>query len=418
MPVAPFDLEFLLAPVAAEEFFSRHWEQAPLVVSRREPGRYASLLGVSDLDFIISTAFTIEKSAVEALGNTAVKKFLKGDRAAHVAELYDAYRRGATLRVNRVQRYWKPLREACRGLERRFGFPARANLYCTPGGAAPSKRHYDTHDVFVLQISGRKSWRVFRPVVELPLANVPPLPFEERSEMLKYARGGPRKGRASIGEEESGPPLLEFTLEAGDLLYMPRGFVHEAWTADDASAHVTVGLHVLTWLDLLTVALARVSNRDVRFRRALPVRFSGGEGPDDEAGELFAALAETFARQAGIKDAFEEVASSFVQSRQAVGDGTLAAAADGGGDILGETLLEHRPGLLCRYARNGATAGLVSAHSALWMPEAFAAALRFVARTAAFRVRDIPGGMTENSKLALARRLIQDGFVRVAASAE
>jgi len=52
----------------------------------------------------------------------------------------------------------------------------------------------------------------------------------------------------------------ELMLTAGDLLYMPRGFLHEAWTTDEPSTHLTVGLHVVRWLDLLSVALAQVSN--------------------------------------------------------------------------------------------------------------------------------------------------------------
>jgi ribosomal protein L16 Arg81 hydroxylase len=408
MSLSSFHLESLLAPISLAEFFSDYWEKAPLVSAQRDPSHYQALLGVSDIDFILSSAFTSDKAAVEALGTVEVKKFLKGDLARHLSELYDAHRRGSTIRINRVQRYWKPLRELCRSLEQSFKFPVRANLYCTPAPAAPSQRHYDTHDVLVLQISGSKSWRIFQPLVQLPLATVPPLPFEERTEMLKYARGGPRKGRASITGDECGPPISEFVLGAGDLLYVPRGFPHDAWTTDEPSTHVTIGLHVVRWLDLLSVALAQVSNRDVRFRQALPT------DPEvrNEVEELFSSLVKEFALQANLKDAAEELASSFVQSRQAVGDGTLAGSIPAT-DIEGHTLLEHRPGLLCRFAQNGGAVGIVSAHSALWMPAGFDQALRFIASTREFRPGEIPGPITENSKLSLARRLIQDGFVRV-----
>jgi ribosomal protein L16 Arg81 hydroxylase len=409
MSASPFHLESLLAPISLDEFFSGYWEKAPLLCARREPSRYQALLGVSDIDFIVSSAFSLDKTAVEALGTAEVKKFLKGDFATHVSELYDAYRRGSTIRVNRVQRNWKPIRELCRSLEQSFEFPVRVNLYCTPASASTSTRHYDTHDVLVLQISGGKSWRIFKPLVDLPLESVPPLPFEERTAMLKYARGGPRKARANIDDDECGDPLSELTLTAGDLLYIPRGFIHEAWTTDEPSTHVTLGLHVVRWLDLLSVALAQVSNRDVRFRQALPT----GPGARNEFEELFTALVEVFARQANLKNAAEELTSSFVQSRQAIGDGTLAGSI-ANTDIDGNTLLEHRPGLLCRFAQNGGAVGIISAQSALWMPPGFNEALRFVVATRQFRASEIPGPMTDNSKLSFARRLIQDGFVRIA----
>ncbi|MCM3904248.1 MAG: cupin domain-containing protein [Pyrinomonadaceae bacterium] len=408
MSLSPFHLESLLAPVTLNEFFSDYWEEAPLVVSHDEPGRYRALLEISDIDFILSSAFTADKTAVEALGASEDKKSLKEVSATQVSELYDAYHRGSTVRVNRVHHNWKPIGELCRSLEQSFKFPVRANLYCTPASASTSPRHYDTHDVLVLQISGRKSWRIFKPLVPLPLETVPPLPFEERTSMLKYARGGPRKARANIDDDECGEPLKELTLTTGDLLYIPRGFLHEAWTTDEPSTHITVGLHVVRWLDLLSVALAQVSNRDVRFRQALPT----GLDARDDLKELFSSLADVFAQQANLRDATEELASSFVQSRQAVGDGTLAGSS--AADIDGNTLLEHRPGLLFRFAQNGGAVGIVSAHSALWMPPGFDEALRFIAKTREFRAGDIPGAITNNSKLSLARRLIQDGFMRIA----
>jgi len=403
-----YTLESLLAPVTLNRFFSEYWEKAPLVISRQEPARYRALLELSDIDFILSSAFTRDRAGVEVLSTAEVKSSSKEVSASQVSEFYDSYHRGSTVRVSRVHRHWKPIGELCRSLEQSFEFPVRANLYCTPAAASTSPRHYDTHDVLVLQISGQKNWRIFEPLVTLPLESVPPLPFEERTPMLKYARGGPRKGRANIDDNECGQPVNELRLTAGDLLYIPRGFLHEAWTTDEPSTHITVGLHVVRWLDLLSVALAQVSNGDVRFRQALPAGSDASSGLED----LFSSLVNVFARQASLKDAAEELGSSFVQSRQAMGAGTLAGSISSA-DINGNTLLQHRPGLLCRFAQNGGAVGIVSANSALWMPPGFDEALRFIATTREFRAGDIPGPITDNSKLSLARRLIQDGFVRV-----
>ena len=408
-----FDLEFLLAPVSVAEFFSRHWERTPLFVSRREPERYASLLVTSELDDIISNAFAQQKSSIEALGDDEATRRLEAREAMHVAEIYEAYGRGATIRVNRAQRYSKSLREMCARLEQLFGFPVRANLYCSPASAQRSPRHYDNHDVLVLQLSGRKQWRVYNPVVQLPLANVPPLPFEERTEMLKYARGGPRKGRANIDDAEAGAPTHELTLEAGDLLYLPRGFVHEAWTSDAASAHLTVGLHVLTWLDLLTVALAQVSNRDERFRKSLPIDFDGDTESTLSLKEHLDELLQVFVRQADARQAANELVTSFVRSTQSTGEGALVSAGDATTINL-DTRLERRTGVICRFIAEGEMVGLASSQTILWMPKSFAPALRFAARTHRFRPADIPGHLGDNSKLALARRLIQDGLLRIA----
>ena len=409
MQASKMNLDFLLAPVGREEFFARHWEQQPLIVARREPGRYAGLLDASDLEFVISSACEL-KSAVELLGDPAgAGGVTPADNAVAVLK---AFRRGATVRVYSVQRLWKPLWTLCRELEQLFGFPVNANLYCTPARAQGAPLHYDPHDVLVLQIAGRKRWRVFLPLVPLPLAHLPPLPFEAREGSLKYRRGGPRKGRADIREEECGEPLHDLTLEAGDLLYLPRGFVHEARTGEEFSVHLTLGLHVLTWLDFLSVALGQAANADERFRRALPAGLGAGVAHEGLR-EQFALLLEAFARRSDARAALDELTGSFINSRQATGEGALFGA-EATEEIDAQTPLERRPGLLCRFVDGGATVGLASADAALSMPASFAPALRFVAQADRFRAADLPGPISEQSKLALARRLIQDGFLRAA----
>lgn len=400
-------LEHLLAPVSSEEFFARHWEQRPLVVARGDAGRYAGLLDASDLEHVITSACE-QGAKVELLGDPEGAAVAQAESASVV---FKAFRRGATVRVYGVQRLVKPLRTLCRELEQLFGFPVNANLYCTPAASQGAQLHYDTHDVLVLQTAGRKRWRVFPPLVSLPLTHVPPLPFEERTPLLKYQRGGPRKGRADIEEEDCGELLHDLTLAAGDLLYLPRGFVHEARAGEESSVHVTLGVHALTWLDLLAVALGQVGNRDERFRRALPVGLH--TNAPDGLPEQLAALLEAFARQADVRAAVDEVAGSFIHHRQALGEGALAGP-DAPEEFDARTPLERRPGLLCRFVSEGATAGLVSAHAELWMPANFAPALRFVARAGRFRAAELPGPMSDESKLALARRLMKDGFLRVA----
>ena len=58
--------------------------------------------------------------------------------------------------------------------------------------------HHDTHDVFVLQVAGEKHWRVYDPLLELPLKN--------------------QRWSKELGE--AGPAVLELTLRAGDTLYL------------------------------------------------------------------------------------------------------------------------------------------------------------------------------------------------------
>ena len=135
----------------------------------------------------------------------------------------------------------------CRHLEAFLGHPAQLNAYFTPRHSQGLPVHHDTHDVFVLQVSGRKRWLVSDPVWELPL----------KHQRYERAMGAP------------GETVLDVVLEAGDTLYLPRGWMHEALTSDEDSLHLTVGVNVVPWLDAVQAAVARAED-DVAFRRGVP----------------------------------------------------------------------------------------------------------------------------------------------------
>lgn len=408
-----FHLESLLSPVTVQDFFSNHWETAPLVIKRKSPDYYDSLLTALDLDYVISTALSLQSSDVDLIEADDASKLNATRHVKQLALVYEAYRDGATVRVKHAQRHWKALRTLCRQLEQLFSFPVKANLYCTPTGTRGLNRHWDTHDVLVLQVAGSKRWRIFNPRVPLPLENVPPLAFEERGEKLRFYRGAPGKELTHFDETDSELPLYDFTMEAGDLLYMPRGFVHEANTLESASAHLTIGIHVLTWLDLLVVALGQKGHSDERFRKAMPFGFANEACATDSLKNTFDELLHALAQESNLQNAIEEIAGSFFESRQDLGDGSLMGAGDLS-TINNHTFLKRRPGVLCRIINGADTITIANAGSAITLPLMFAATLRFIARTEAFHVREIPGAMTETSKASLVRRLIQNGFLSIA----
>ena len=68
--------------------------------------------------------------------------------------------------------------------------------------------------------------------------------------------------------------MLEIDLNPGDLLYLPRGFVHTTSTPDGFSLHVTLGMTVYTWVELLA-EFAQSGKSDPGCRRALPPGFAG-----------------------------------------------------------------------------------------------------------------------------------------------
>ncbi len=259
-----FDLAALLSPVRAEDFLAEHWERKPLHLSRGDARYHERILTNDDLEYVISST-DLRYPAIQLARNGAylpaevytrnIKhggEFFNG--APDLGRVQSEYRAGSTVVLPALHRTWAPLTKLCAALENDFGHAAHANAYLTPGDSAGFTPHYDTHDVFVLQIAGMKRWRVFEP----------PLPLPHRSQPFTPA------GYALPA------PLLELELKPGDLLYLPRGYVHAAHTSDSYSAHVTIGMTVYTWVELVSELVAASTNI-AGFRAALPPGFARRE---------------------------------------------------------------------------------------------------------------------------------------------
>ena len=74
-------------------------------------------------------------------------------------------------------------------------------------------------------------------------------------------------------------PLTTIALEQGDLIYIPRGFIHAAECEAEYSLHVALGLVPFFLEDLLHATLRAAIQSDDSLRRALPLRFMNG-GPE------------------------------------------------------------------------------------------------------------------------------------------
>jgi lysine-specific demethylase/histidyl-hydroxylase NO66 len=138
--------------------------------------------------------------------------------------------------------------------------PVQINAYLTPAGTKGLELHFDFHDVFVVQLDGEKRWRVWAPLA--------------RTE--RPVRDGARPSMPTW--DEVGEPLLDVTLEAGDCLYLPRGFPHAAEALASSSSHLTVGVMARTWQQAARHALD-AALADPELRNAIPLGALGPDGP-------------------------------------------------------------------------------------------------------------------------------------------
>ena len=290
------------------------------------------------------------------------------------------FERGATIVLQALQLQHPPLANFCRELEREFGHPVQANSYYTPASAQGFKVHHDTHDVLCLQVEGEKRWLVYAPVLELPLKS------------QKYA--------AELGEP--GEPLMDVTMRAGDTLYLPRGWLHQAMTSDTASLHLTVGINVATWRDAIRAAVDEAAQEDVVFRRGVG---SDGAAPDG----LFEALAARLTPEAVAR----RRRRSFVESRRPV-RGDAFDQLRGLDELDSDTELERRDTVIADLDVDDREARLSFEGRTLSLPARIAAELEYLLRVEGpFTAADVPGRLDDESRLVLVRRLVREGLLRI-----
>jgi ribosomal protein L16 Arg81 hydroxylase len=259
----------------------------------------------------------------------------------------------------------------------------QANAYYTPRSAQGLAVHHDTHDVVVLQLAGEKRWLVYEPVLELPLKH------------QHYSR--------ELGEP--GETVYDVTLRAGDTLYLPRGWLHEALTSNHDSLHLTIGVNVYTWVDALKAAVESCGD-DVEFRRSVP---SDGEPTVD----LIDRLAERLAPEAVART----MRNRFVRTRRPVLEGQLGqlrAAAE----LDPDTPLHRRPTVIAELESDGETATVTYGGKRIAFPAHVRDELEFVLTVPdPFTLAELPGDLDDAGRRVLGRRLIREGILAVSPSA-
>ncbi|KAF6132580.1 ribosomal oxygenase 1 [Phyllostomus discolor] len=252
--------EWLIAPMPPDHFYRRLWEREAVLVRRQDHTYYQGLFSTADLDSML------RNEEVQFGQHLDAARYINGRREtlnppgrALPAAAWSLYQAGCSLRLLCPQAFSTTVWQFLAVLQEQFGSMAGSNVYLTPPNSQGFAPHYDDIEAFVLQLEGRKLWRVYRPRVpteELALTSSP-----------------------NFSQDDLGEPVLQTVLEPGDLLYFPRGFIHQAECQDGVhSLHLTLSTYQRnTWGDfleaVLPLAIQAAMEENVEFRRGLPRDF-------------------------------------------------------------------------------------------------------------------------------------------------
>ncbi|WIA29285.1 hypothetical protein OEZ86_011790 [Tetradesmus obliquus] len=233
-------LGFLVAPEDPDTFFKGNWEQKPAVF-KATPERVALFQGLCSFPAVINWLKQREKKAGPLAFGVDVNaaRYKKGVRETPNGEVADASAlkalhddEGCTLQLHQPQRFFDPCWRLLAAMERQLGCLVGSNAYLTPAGSQGLAPHHDDVELWVVQTHGSKQWKLYQPINAYQLPNQP---------------------SGDLDQGSLGQLVLEVELCVGDVLYMPRGTVHQAAAQTGDSSHLTISTYQrCSYADLAT----------------------------------------------------------------------------------------------------------------------------------------------------------------------
>lgn len=264
-------LDELLHPITPDRFFAEFHGRKPLHIPAGDDAGKRALLDWNGFNALLNQSSIWTANSLKLVRDTVAVTpdqycrrvqtqsgaVLRPD-PAKVAVFMAA---GASLIAGDAQELTPRLADVSAMLGRAFAAAIGANLYCSFKGVQAFGTHYDLHDVFALQVEGEKVWRLYENRAENPVDFPPDTPETRR--WLEQSRGR---------------LMTEVRMRPGDVLYLPRGWYHDALAQDGASLHVTFSVTPLYGRIIFSL-LEQAAMQDPAFRTYMPPASRDGGRP-------------------------------------------------------------------------------------------------------------------------------------------
>ena len=382
-------LAWLLRPLTVDAFLDEIWGKSHYHVSRNSPNYFDSLReGADSIDALLAV-FRPHLSLVSLVRKAERKhQFLYrlADGGFDVAAIGQDFADGYTIVLESIQRYVRSIASLAHSIEVELDFAAQVNAYFTPPQSQGFVAHLDDHDALIVQLQGSKIWHLYDGIDVAP------------HEMGNHG---------SVAAADL-PAPVDVCLEAGDVLYIPRGRVHAAESTSELSVHLTIGLHAPTLLLLATRMLDALNNTDDRIHAQLPPRFLSDPKVRARLDTFAHQIAEVFDEPDALAGGLDSLEADLVKRGQCQ---PLVAGISDAVDVDDRTRVVKCQPLYSRVTEDSAGVALHFAQSVVNAGPDYREALRFLAKIAEpLRVCDLPG-LSETERIELARTLILQGFL-------
>jgi len=216
-------LEEILTPVSVARFVAETYGRHPCHIAGQS-GRFSHLLDWAGLADILEThhlappQLQIVKGGKTIAPERYLRPISEGINRIDGGALSLLFDSGATAIINHIDNLLPAVGTIADAIGDHLGARTAVNLYASWRSEQGFNAHSDYHDFFILQLAGRKQWTIYKPTRTAPL----------RGDIFEPVA------------EDAVPECVE-VLEDGDVLYLPRGWVH-APVPLGPSLHLTIGI--------------------------------------------------------------------------------------------------------------------------------------------------------------------------------
>ena len=385
----------IIAPESIDSFFATYHEKERLHIKRNDENYYNSILTSEEISSFLDRqdifyqSVRIVKDGKEIPNTEYTMKQVpighhKKDGVINTEKAFALFNAGSTIVVQAGQRYFDNLSKCCLALSQKFNSPVQANLYITPDKSVGFNPHWDTHDVFVLQISGTKTWKLYGFEKELPTKN-----------------------QSFVSKGYNKEPVETLQLFPGDFLYVPRGFVHDAMADDGISAHITIGILSYTWARLFNEVFPQLEEIKA-FREAVP--FWKGD-IEELIQEKLLLLKETLSGL-DFEKGIERLNTNYNRMQPQPVNRYFKSLLDVK-KLSESTKLSVNEGVVMKIFEKDDALHLHLLNKTVTMPLSLKPAVDFVLNQKQFSVADLPLNGSGDSKTTLLNKLIKEGVLHI-----
>lgn len=386
--------------ISSQDFFSKYYLQQHLLVPAQSDNAFDEALALKDIEIYLASVplrhgqiILVDKNSrpwadqlLQLDGDNVV------DNTIDILKLLGLLRNGSTAILTDLGKSVPKLKDYCERLGNEMGVRIQANIYITPAGSQGYDVHIDSHDVFVLQLFGKKTWRLYEGLTENPTRTL----IRKQKEF----------------DEKEHKLASQFELSQGDLLYVPQGMYHAADTHEGPSIHITLGVLPGRRSSLLKI-LADNAQDDDFFRAYLPGPFHE-ESTKESFKTRFKEACHQLIEEADVDELLKEVSRQFSYKQPADLGGVLVNTLQVQ-QLKVNSLVKRKPNVRYWVEKEDWFTTVHFYQEKVQVPKPIEKALEVILGDDSFMAKDIKLDLNDKVKLDLVKKFISAGLLSIIA---